>query len=123
MSKSISRFIERGDIYLADLSPTVGCEQGGVRPVLVIQNETVNQRSSTVIVACISGYVSSLAYSVCLGPDASLLGLRQNACVLLNQIRTIDKRRLATYLGHLEAKKMHKINNMLMSIVVPKQKK
>ena len=93
--------IYKGDIYYADLSPVIGSEQGGVRPVLVIQNDIGNFYSETTIVAAITSrrgknklptHVPNFCY-----------GLVQNSFVLLEQVRTIDRRRIREYIGHLSA--------------------
>ena len=91
--------IRRGDIHYADLSPTIGCEQGGVRPVLIIQNNIGNLYSPTVIVAPITGrakkWLSTLVILHC-------TRLYKTSCVLLEQLRSIDKDRLLGYIGSLE---------------------
>ena len=99
--------IRRGDIHYADLSPTIGCEQGGVRPVLIIQNDIGNLYSPTVIVAPITGrakkWLSTLVILHC-------TRLYKTSCVLLEQLRSIDKDRLLGYIGRLEQSQIHKIN-------------
>jgi len=99
--------IHRGDIYYADLSPTIGCEQGGVRLVLIIQNDIGNLYSPTVIVAPITGRAKKWL------PTHVILhctGLYKRSCVMLEQLRTIDKDRLLGYIGSLEQSQIHKIN-------------
>ena len=99
--------IRRGDIYYADLSPTIGCEQGGVRPVLIIQNNIGNLHSLTVIVAPITGKAKKWL------PTHVILhctGLYKRYCVLLEQLRSIDKDRLFDYIGRLEQSQLNKIN-------------
>ena len=92
--------IVRGDIYYADLSPVVGSEQGGIRPVLIVQNDVGNRYSPTVIVAAITSQPKvSLPTHVVLQSDDS--GLAKNSTVLLEQLRTLDKTRLKMKLGHL----------------------
>ena len=99
--------IHRGDIYFADLSPTVGCEKGGIRPVLIIQNDIGNLYSPTVIVAPITGRAKKwLPTHVML----NCTGLYKKSCVMLEQLRTIDKDRLLGYIGSLEQSRIHKIN-------------
>ena len=99
--------IHRGDIYYADLSPTVGCEQGGIRPVLIIQNDIGNLYSPTVIVAPITGKAKKWL------PTHVIIhctGLYKRSCVMLEQLRTIDKYRLLGYIGSIEQSQIHKIN-------------
>ena len=99
--------IRRGDIHYADLSPTIGCEQGGVRPVLIIQNNIGNLYSPTVIVAPITGKAKKWL------PTHVILhctGLYKRSCVMLEQLRTIDKDRLVDYIGRLEQSQLNKIN-------------
>ena len=99
--------IRRGDIYYANLSPTIGCEQGGVRPVLIIQNNIGNLYSPTVIVAPITGKAKKWL------PTHVILhctGLYKRSCVMLEQLRTIDKDRLLGYIGSIEQSQIHKIN-------------
>lgn len=94
--------ILRGDLYYADLTPVIGCEQGGIRPVLIIQNNLGNLHSPTVIVAAVTSRSSkhSLPTHVPLNPNCS--GLKAYSIILLEQIRTIDRSRLKEYIGHLE---------------------
>lgn len=105
--------IKRGSMFYADLNPVIGSEQGGVRPVLIIQNNTGNRYSSTVIVAAMSGKIAEKAdlpthYKV-MAHD----GLEDESLVLLEQIRTIDKRRLRDYIGQLGQKDMKRIDRCL----------
>jgi mRNA interferase MazF len=110
----MKKIIKRGDIYYADLNPVVGSEQGGkIRPVVIIQNNTGNLHSPTVIVAAIT---SRGAHKQILPTHASLLGykiLKENSIVLLEQIRTIDKIRLGAYVGTLNEFWMVDVNNAL----------
>ncbi len=108
-----SRPIQRGDIYYADLAPVIGSEQGGIRPVLVIQNDVGNRYSPTIITAIITCRRKSryLPTHVLL-PEPSC-GLPKKSMVMLEQIRTLDRNRLYKYIGHLEAAKMHEINTAL----------
>ena len=105
--------IRRGDIYYADLSPVVGSEQGGVRPVLIIQNNVGNRYSPTVIAAAITsrGTKSNLPTHIKLYADNS--GLSKDSVVLLEQIRTIDKKRLKEKMGTLGAYDMDKVDEAL----------
>ena len=104
--------VKRGDIYYADLSPVVGSEQGGVRPVLIVQNDTGNRYSPTVIAAAITSQTGKAKL-----PTHYLLkaesGLELPSLVLLEQLRTIDKKRLETYIGRLEEKHIRRIDHAL----------
>ncbi len=95
--------VKRGDIYYADLSPVVGSEQGGVRPVLIIQNDTGNRYSPTVIAAAITSQTGKtrLPTHIDLPVDQSC-GLSRDSVVLLEQVRTLDKKRLRERMGHVE---------------------
>ena len=101
--------MKRGDVYYADLSPVVGSEQGGVRPVLILQNNIGNKFSPTVIVAAITGKIdkSNVPTHVAIGKDK---GLTENSVVLLEQIRTIDKQRLTDKITHLSDEMMEEVN-------------
>ena len=106
--------IERGDIYYADLSPVVGSEQGGIRPVLVVQNDVGNKYSPTVIVSAITSQLnkSKLPTHIELGSEE--FGLKADSIILTEQIRTIDKSRLKEKIGHInDAKVMNKIDSAL----------
>lgn len=105
--------IKRGDIFYADLSPVVGSEQGGIRPVLIVQNDIGNRYSPTVIAAAITSQMdkAKLPTHIMLPPQEC--GLTRNSMVLLEQIRTIDKRRLKERMGRLEGKAMHEVNEAL----------
>ncbi|MGB4231650.1 MAG: type II toxin-antitoxin system PemK/MazF family toxin, partial [bacterium] len=94
--------VRRGDIYYADLSPVVGSEQGGVRPVIVIQNDIGNRYSPTTIVAAITSQIDKAKLPTHIEISANEFGLDKDSVILLEQIRTIDKRRLKTRIGHLE---------------------
>ena len=99
----------RGDMYYADLSPVVGCEQGGVRPVLIIQNNVGNRYSPTVIVAAITSRMDKHPLPTHVAISRKY-GLQKNSMVLLEQIRTIDKSRLKEYIGHLDDRDMRAVN-------------
>ena len=105
--------VHRGDIYFADLSPVIGSEQGGGRPVLVIQNDLANRHSPTVIVAVFTSKLSKrdLPTHVRVHPDKS--GLRKTSLVLAEQIRTIDKSRLGKYIGKLDDELMELVDRAL----------
>lgn len=104
---------KRGELYYADLSPVVGSEQGGVRPVLIIQNNVGNKYSPTVIVAAITSQINKakLPTHIELNTD---YGLQKNSVVLLEQLRTLDKRRLKEKIGIVDTSKMRKIDNALL---------
>lgn len=113
--------IRRGDVFYADLSPVVGSEQGGVRPVVIIQNDTGNKYSPTVIVAAITSQTnkSNLPTHIIITGD---INLPKNSVVLLEQIRTIDKRRLRDKVGELEKKVIKNIDNALyISLALDKE--
>lgn len=103
--------IRRGDIYYADLSPVVGSEQGGLRPVLIIQNDTGNRYSPTVIAAAITSRLDKTRMPTHIGITAgSNCGLSCDSVILLEQVRTIDKRRLKERIGHLDETAMSRVN-------------
>ena len=94
--------VRRGDIYYADLSPVVGSEQGGVRPVLVIQNDIGNKFSPTIIVSAITSQLDKARLPTHIEISGDNYGLNKNSVVLLEQVRTIDKKRLREKAGHLD---------------------
>ena len=94
--------VKRGDIYYADLSPVVGSEQGGLRPVLIIQNDVGNRYSPTVIAAAITSRMGKNRLPTHIDIHADRVGLAKDSVVLLEQIRTLDKRRLKEKMGHLD---------------------
>ena len=108
------RRIRRGDIYHADLNPVFGSEQGGYRPVLVIQNDIGNQYSPTVIIAAITSKPKS-KLPIHVAIPADIKGLEMDSVVLLEQLRTLDKRRLDGYIGTLDRRQMLKIDAALCS--------
>ena len=105
--------VKRGDIYYADLSPVVGSEQGGVRPVLIVQNDVGNKFSPTVIAAAITSqrYKTELPTHIQVNADGC--GLARDSIVLLEQVRTLDKRRLKERMGNLDETDMDRINKAL----------
>lgn len=105
--------VKRGDIFYADLSPVVGSEQGGVRPVLIVQNDVGNRYSPTVIAAAITSQKdkSKLPTHIELSPQSC--GLSRDSIVLLEQVRTIDKRRLKERMGKLDDNSMNQIDHAL----------
>jgi mRNA interferase MazF len=105
--------VRRGDIYYADLSPVVGSEQGGVRPVLIIQNDMGNRHSPTVIAAAITSQMNKAKLPTHIELINPSCGLRRDSVVLLEQIRTLDKRRLREKLGHLEGKMMDEVDRAI----------
>lgn len=102
--------VKRGDIYYADLSPVVGSEQGGVRPVLIVQNDTGNRYSPTVIAAAITSQTNKAKLPTHIEISAPDHGLPRNSVVLLEQIRTLDKRRLREHMGHVDGELMERID-------------
>lgn len=105
--------VKRGDIYYADLSPVVGSEQGGVRPVLVIQNDVGNKYSPTVIAAAITSQINKAKMPTHIELKALDYGLLKDSVILLEQIRTIDKKRLREKIGHLDNSLMTTVNDAL----------
>lgn len=105
--------IQRGDIFYADLAPVIGSEQGGIRPVLIIQNNIGNQHSPTIIAAIITGQRKSLYLPTHVLLDRLLSGLPKKSMVMLEQIRTLDRNRLYEYIGHLGTAKMQEVNTAL----------
>ena len=105
--------IQRGDVYYADLRPVVGSEQGGVRPVLIVQNDVGNKFSPTVIAAAITSQKEKSKLPTHIELESSHCGLSRDSVVLLEQIRTIDKRRLKERMGRLDDQSMDRINQAL----------
>lgn len=105
--------VRRGDIYYADLSPVVGSEQGGVRPVLIVQNDVGNRFSPTVIAAAITSQKDKAHLPTHIQLNTTGSGLARDSIVLLEQIRTIDKRRLKEHMGRLDDNSMNRINQAL----------
>ncbi|ARU61265.1 type II toxin-antitoxin system PemK/MazF family toxin [Tumebacillus algifaecis] len=106
--------VKRGDIYFADLSPVVGSEQGGFRPVLIIQNDIGNRFSPTVIVAAITAQIQKAKLPTHVEIDAKTYGLDRDSVILLEQVRTIDKQRLTDKITHLDDELMARVNESLM---------
>lgn len=109
----ISTSIRRGDIYYADLSPVVGSEQGGLRPVLILQNDTGNKHSPTVIAAAITSQINKAKLPTHIELGARSYGLSRDSVILLEQIRTIDKQRLKERMGKLDERLMTRVDNAL----------
>ena len=105
--------VRRGDIFYADLSPVVGSEQGGLRPVLIVQNDVGNKYSPTVIAAAITSKMSKTHLPTHIDIYADKVGLARDSVILLEQIRTIDKRRLREKMGHLDETVMRDVNNAI----------
>lgn len=105
--------IKRGDIFYADLSPVVGSEQGGLRPVLIVQNDVGNKYSPTVIAAAITSQMTKTRLPTHIDVYAENFGLSRDSVILLEQIRTIDKRRLREKMGHIDDGLMQKVNDAI----------
>ena len=106
--------IKRGDIFYADLSPVVGSEQGGLRPVLVVQNNIGNKYSPTIIVAAITSQLTKAKLPTHLSLPADTFNLPKDSVILFEQLRTIDKRRLKNHVGTLDDRFMRKANEALV---------
>ena len=105
--------IKRGEIYYADLSPVVGSEQGGIRPVLIVQNDVGNKFSPTVIAAAITSQRFKTDHPTHIQVNADNCGLAKDSIVLLEQVRTLDKKRLREKMGNLNKSDMYKIDKAL----------
>ena len=105
--------VRRGDIYYADLSPVVGSEQGGIRPVLIVQNDVGNRYSPTVIAAAITSRTDKSKLPTHIEVFADKYGLARDSVILLEQIRTIDKKRLKEKMGHLDEDVMNRVNDAI----------
>ncbi len=106
--------IKRGELYYADLSPVVGSEQGGIRPILIVQNDTGNKYSPTVIAAAVTSKLGKAKLPTHIEISANEFGLVKNSVILLEQIRTLDKRRLKERIGELSPGTMKKVNVALL---------
>ena len=105
--------IRRGDIFYADLTPVVGSEQGGLRPVLIIQNDVGNQYSPTIIAAIITGQIKCWHLPTHVVLAAAACGLSKTSVVMLEQIRTLDKRRLREHMGRLDETMMRQVDGAI----------
>lgn len=105
--------VKRGDVYFADLSPVVGSEQGGVRPVLIIQNDIGNRFSPTVVVAAITAQIQKAKLPTHVEIDAKKYGFDRDSVILLEQIRTIDKQRLTDKITHLNDDMMNSVDEAI----------
>jgi mRNA interferase MazF len=111
--KYMDTTVKRGDIFYADLSPVVGSEQGGTRPVLIVQNDTGNRHSPTVIAAAITSQTGKARLPTHINIAGGSVGLTKDSVILLEQIRTIDKRRLREHMGHLDDQHMSLVNEAI----------
>ena len=106
--------VKRGDIFYADLSPVIGSEQGGIRPVIIIQNDIGNKYSPTVIVSAITSQINKAKLPTHVEISSVEYGLNRDSVVLLEQIRTLDKKRLKEKIGHMTEEDMNKVNKSLL---------
>ncbi len=105
--------MKRGDVFFADLSPVIGSEQGGTRPVLIIQNDIGNRFSPTVIIAAITAQIQKAKLPTHVEIDANKYGFERNSVILLEQLRTIDKSRLTDRITQLDSELMDKVDEAL----------
>jgi len=105
--------VKRGDIFYADLSPVIGSEQGGVRPVLIVQNDIGNKYSPTVIAAAVTSQINKANMPTHIEIDAQSGGLSKDSVILMEQIRTIDKERLRDKIGRLDDELMSQVDNAI----------
>lgn len=110
----MTQVVKRGDIYYADLSPVIGSEQGGIRPVLILQNDIGNKYSPTVIISAITSQINKAKLPTHVEISSEEYGLNKDSVILLEQIRTIDKRRLKDKIGHINDELMQKVDDSLM---------
>ena len=111
--ESMDDTVKRGDIFYADLSPVVGSEQGGTRPVLIVQNDTGTRHSPTVIAAAITSQTGKARLPTHINIAGGSVGLTKDSVILLEQVRTIDKRRLREHMGRLDDKHMALVNDAI----------
>lgn len=105
--------IKKGDVYYADLTPVIGCEQGGVRPVVVIQNNIGNRYSPTVIVAAVTSRIGKHQLPTHIKLESGFPGLHRDSMILLEQVRTIDRSRLREYIGRLGEMTMQSVDQAI----------
>ena len=105
--------VRRGDIFYADLSPVIGSEQGGTRPVLIVQNDTGNRHSPTVIAAAITSQINKAKLPTHIELEGRSCGLTKDSVILLEQIRTIDKKRLRERMGKLDPEVMDRVDSAI----------
>ena len=110
----MTTMVKRGDIFYADLSPVVGSEQGGIRPVIIIQNDIGNRYSPTIIVAAITSQINKAKLPTHVEISSEEYGLSKDSVVLLEQIRTVDKKRLKEKIGHMTEKDIQKVDEALL---------
>ena len=110
----MDNIVRRGDIFYADLSPVIGSEQGGVRPVLVVQNNVGNKYSPTIIVAAITSQLTKAKIPTHIELSSYIYNLPKDSVILLEQIRTIDKRRLTEKICTLDYKKMKEVDRAIL---------
>ena len=110
---SVDMVIRRGDIYYADLRPVIGSEQGGIRPVLIIQNDTGNKHSPTVIIAAITSKMNKAQLPTHVEVDSHKYNIIKDSVILLEQLRTIDKKRLKDKVCHLDDEILSAVNEAL----------
>jgi mRNA interferase MazF len=110
----MTMIVKRGDIFYADLSPVVGSEQGGIRPVIIIQNDIGNKYSPTIIIAAITSQINKAKLPTHVEISSEEYGLNKDSVVLLEQIRTIDKKRLKEKIGRMSDRDVDKVNLALM---------
>ncbi len=112
--------MKRGDVYYADLRPVIGSEQGGIRPVLIIQNDVGNKHSPTVICAAITSKMNKAKLPTHIELDSATYQMEKDSVILLEQLRTIDKKRLRDKVCHLDMNIMEKVNHALkISLELP----
>ena len=116
----MTTIVKRGDIFYADLSPVVGSEQGGIRPVIIIQNDVGNKYSPTVIISAITSQINKAKLPTHVEISSEEYGLNKDSVVLLEQIRTLDKRRLKEKIGHMTDADMAKVDEALLISVALK---
>lgn len=109
----VDNSVKRGDIFYADLSPVVGSEQGGVRPVLIVQNDTGNKHSPTVIAAAITSQTGKARLPTHIALSAHCCGLPKDSIILLEQIRTLDKKRLREHMGRVDEQVMRRVDSAI----------
>ncbi|HEY8893017.1 MAG TPA: type II toxin-antitoxin system PemK/MazF family toxin [Clostridium sp.] len=110
----MTTIVKRGDIFYADLSPVVGSEQGGIRPVIILQNDIGNKYSPTIIIAAITSQINKAKLPTHVEISSEEYGLNKDSVVLLEQIRTLDKKRLKEKIGHMTEGDMKKVDSALL---------
>ena len=105
--------MRRGDVYYADLRPVIGSEQGGIRPVLIVQNDVGNKHSPTVICAAITSKMNKAKLPTHIELNSAVYDMDKDSVVLLEQVRTLDKKRLRERMGHVEENVMNKVDTAI----------